>query len=224
MCARFASRVQGLGLAVTVLLAASSAAYATIIDVNSDLTNEWNNQTGTDTMIPADPSWTPIGVGYEWVSYATAQYPPAVVGNITLTGGNTAAPTAIFTKSFTLPDVVNTGSITIWADDTARVYLDGMLVIDANPTIGSHCVNAPVGCVPGTGYTFDVAPFDLGAGVHTLTLDAYQLLSGTPFGVMYTGQIDSEPRSPAVPEPASYLLMGLGLAGIAILIPRARRS
>jgi hypothetical protein len=69
--------------------------------------------------------------------------------------------------------------------------------------------------------TFNIAPMNLGAGTHTLEIDAYQFLGGSPFGVMYTGQIDSEPS--AVPEPGSYLLLGLGLAGMGILIPRSRR-
>jgi len=58
-----------------------------------------------------------------------------------------------------------------------------------------------------------------------LELDAYQFLGGSPFGVMYTATITETPSGgDSTPEPASYVLMGLGLVAIGILIPRARRA
>ncbi len=227
---------------VAIVAVCLPAAHAGIINVNSDLTNEANSQSGIDIAIPVSPSWQPNGIGYEWISYANTgcntfvaltgvcspgtDNPAAAVGNVTLAGGDPSAPTAIFYKDFTLPYDANTGTISVWADDTARVYLDTpggqILLTDANPNLGSNCANAPIGCVPGMDATFNITALNLTSGNYTLEVQAYQLIGGTPFGVMYTGQIDSSQS--AVPEPATYVLLGLGLAGLGILVPRAKRA
>jgi hypothetical protein len=151
--------------------------------------------------------------------------PPASSGNITLSDGPPSTPTAIFYNIFDLPaGDTFTGTLSVWADDTARVYLDGILLTDANPVPGGNCANAPIGCLPSTVGVFNISS-DLLAGENTLELDAYQFLGGSPFGVMYTGAITATPSGgDSAPEPASYVLMGLGLVAIGILIPRARRA
>jgi hypothetical protein len=229
----------GFSLAIGALLAAAPV-YAgtmsgTIVNVNSDLTNESNNITGTDVAIAdPDPAWAPAGSSASWISYSDTGFnaclpgssnPAPCAANTPVTG----APTAIFTKDFTLPNADNSGSITIWADDTAAVYLDGILLIPANASLDGHCASGPVGCLAVNGAVFNFPGPDtyidgmtlpvLGAGEHVLTVDAYQL-GGGPFGVLYAGSFDSQPAS-STPEPASYALLGLGLAGMGL---RARRK
>jgi hypothetical protein len=241
--------LSALGLVAPVLGVGISAAHASIIDVSSSTTDpgEFNSVTGgQDVFVSVSPAWAPAGVGYGWVSYASdtgcntfvaltgictpgVDNPAAVVGNITLTGdgGLPSAPTAVFFNDFVLPAGDSySGTLSVWADDTARVYMNGVLLIDANPVLGNNCAGAPIGCVSGMDATFNIASLNLvgGSAGNILEIDAYQLGGGSPFGVMYDAAIDAEPAGDPAPEPASYVLMGLGLVAIGILIPRARRA
>jgi hypothetical protein len=238
-------RIFGLVLAVLALGMGIPAAHASIIYVNSDAgPDEYNVENGgpqnPDVQITVTPAWVPNGMGYEWVSYAQTgcntfvaltgictpgvANPPASTGNITLSDGPPSTPTAIFFNNFVLPagDTFS-GTLSVWADDTARVYLDGILLTDANPIPGGNCAISPVGCLASTVGVFNIGA-DLLPGENTLELDAYQFLGGSPFGVMYTASITATPADSPTPEPASYVLMGLGLVAIGILIPRARRA
>jgi hypothetical protein len=241
-------RVFGFGLGVLALGVGIPAVRASIIDIDSNagsILNEYNMVNGIqnpDEAVTVSPSWAPIGMGYEWVSYAAtgcntfvvqtgictpgASNPAAATGNITLTGDDDlpSTPTAAFYNTFDLPaGETLTGSIDVWADDTARVYINGHLLIDANPNPGSNCASGPVGCLPNMDAILNLTPY-LTSGSNTLTIDAYQYLGGSPFGVMYDGSVTATLPSDPTPEPASYVLMGLGLVVIGILIPRARRA
>ncbi len=233
-----------ISTASLLLLAAMlcpAVATAGIIPLNSDLQNESNSITGANVQIkwlyPAtgsDPNtgWQPNGADYFWVSYADTGYPPNPAGDsgqppqnwpvnvpdpIVLPNPN--APTATFYEYFALPYDINTGSIRIWADDTARVHLNKKnnagdyelltLLMDANPNQGVYCAAGSIGCTPAAAGIFDLGSLHLAAGAYQLQLDAYQRSSG-PFGVLYSGSINSHP----VPEPSLMLL--LSISGIAI--------
>jgi hypothetical protein len=235
-------RIFGLALGVLLLGMGIPAAHASIIYVNSDAgPDEYNIANGgpqnPDVAITASPAWAPSGMGYEWVSYAATGCntfvvltgictpgvgnPVAATGTITLPDPST--PTAIFFNTFDLPSGDTfSGTLSVWADDTARVYLDGILLIDAIPVPGGNCAISPIGCLSTTVGVFNIGA-DLAPGENTLELDVYQFVGGSPFGLMYTGTITTTASGPT-PEPASYVLMGLGLVAIGILIPGARRA
>src|SRR5215469_15130060 len=161
---------------VLALVAGAPCASAGTVDIFST-TAGTNNQTGTDIAIPVTPAWAGAGPGYEWISYGNTgcnsfnpitgtctpgpQNPLGVTG--TITGPNPAAPTAVFYQTFTVTDSFDSGNLYVWADDTARVWLDpgtitggdgsgitgGTMLIEANPVLGPNCASGPIGCLPG---------------------------------------------------------------------------
>jgi hypothetical protein len=196
-----------------------------------------NNITGINSSVAVAPSWAvPTNSNYEWISYGATGCNVGA-GNLCPSGPNnpaattiTGTPTATFYQTFTLT-TASAGGLDVWADDTAGVWLDsgtvasgdgssgGTLLAAPNGDLGSHCASSPIGCTPGSDA---VIPLSLSAGTYTLVLDAYQLVGGTPFGVMYDGQLTS--TGGAAPEPASYMLMGLGLAGLSVCMRRRKLS
>ena len=111
----------------------------------------------------------------------------------------------------------------VWADDTARIILDGNVIKDPVFT-QSICSGQPIGCQPND---FQYFNYSLAAGTHTLGIDTYQVGSGTdtgsnPMGLLFTGSVNGQVT---VPEPTALLLTvlmaSLVFAGTSILRKRA---
>ena len=232
------SRTIWLTLLVSALTAGmpgwfGGAASAGTIDIWSLPNRGSNSVDGINVGVATTPAWyePSPGSGYEWISYGDTGCNFFVVSTNRCTPGPanpgattvTGAPTAIFYQTFTLTAGA-TGYLDVWADDTAGVWLDsgiittgngsgGTMLASPDGTLGANCAAGPVGCMPGNGAAI---PLDLTTGTYTLVFDTYQLVGASPFGLMYNGVL-------ATPEPASYMLMGLGLAGLGILARRRRR-
>lgn len=178
---------------------------------------QWNSVTGfgvPNLAIAAHPAWQPPQDPEKWVSFTDSGFRAIVLPNAGAfkSLGN---PTASFFVSFFLPNPINVGRITVWADDTAAVYLNDVpsspQLLYARNTSPSDdaCVQGAIGCAPGEG---GVVPLNgLSAGAHSLRIDAWQL-GGDTFGVLYTGEIESITSDEPTPEPgtAAYLLLAFG--------------
>jgi len=233
------SRTIWLGLLVSSLIAGiparfGGAALAGTVDIFSEAGIGSNNITGNNVAIPVSPVWAvPASSQYEWISYgetgcdifnpSTGLCTPGPQGP----PGTTIAegPTATFYQTFLISDPYDSGNLYVWADDTAGVWLDPGTVTSGNGDIsgatlewapdgslGPNCANAPISCIPGGDA---VIPLNLTTGTYTLVIDAYDLqtwVSSSLFGVMYDGVLTN------TPEPASYTVMGLGLAGLGALL------
>jgi PEP-CTERM motif len=151
---------------------------------------------------PAHPAGSPA----VWVSYNETGY-----GGTTLAPWDFTNPIMTITETF-LAGTGSTLHLDVWADDTARIRIDGTEVFAPNFS-QNICADGAIGCEPGElgtiAYTFT------SLGVHTVALDVYQIGTGTtpsanPFGFLYTGEVNTSP----VPEPATYLLFATGLLGL----------
>jgi hypothetical protein len=127
-----------------------------------------------------------------------------------------------FSTSFNAGGGLYTGSISLLADDTAEVLLNGQ-VIQGFTSLGSdaHCADTGVNCrtttvIPISGITLD-------NGSNTLTFVVEQagiLATGDPSGMNFAASL----AGVVAPEPSSLGLLATGLLGLATFNIRRRTA
>jgi len=176
---------------------------------------------GTAVVAVTNPGgWANAIAGSEWVSNNAISGP---------SGTDYFDPYGYYTytETFTVTGEakIASGSLSVMADDTATILLNGTVLADYESTSDdSHCANTvPVGqgisC--GGGYTISLAGLNLVHGVNTLTIVDLQAGTGgqgDAAGIDYSGIITT------APEPGTSALLGSGLLGLLFLARRHVKS
>lgn len=153
--------------------------------------------------------WTnPLGSS-SWVSYNPNTAP----------GGSVVAPNGSYLYYTTFVDNTpgtSNGTVTVMADDTTSIYLNGTLITAAAaPTAAANCTAGTPNCKVPT--TYSLSGFVSGTNVLAFVVDQD---FGSATGLDFVGAVNTA----ATPEPSSLLLMGTGLLSGGGALLRRRRA
>lgn len=186
-------------------LCLSVALPAVTLNFGSDLVNETNSITTANVAIQPHSAWASMAP-WHWISYANTGTGPGAVSPRNSPGP--ARPAASFFEF--LPETAYFVRLTVFADDTAAVYLidqdhpSGLLLAPPNWRQDGACAAGPIGCQPGEGLLLEFAVNRFGPAL--LRFDVFQRGNG-PFGLLYGGQVDVV----HTPEEVTILLVAGGL-------------
>jgi hypothetical protein len=223
-----------LSALAAVLVASATFASADTIQLGSYATGQTNSAvsntaanyagysavtttplSGVGTSFLLDPStvWLAPIANSTYVGFAANAGP---VGTV-----NPAFGYYTFNTTFTANGLYS-GTISILADDTTSVYLDGVMIVPFGALGGnSHCADNTPTCTILS--TFNIGTTAL-TGTNTLSFVVRQAGAGPAGGTGDPSGLDFHATLTSVPEPSTLLMLGTGLMGSAGALLRRMRS
>jgi hypothetical protein len=173
--------------------------------LHSSATNTTNNSGSATQNITSHPAWAAALPGSNWISFANTGN-PSTSGFITLPNGTNA----IFSQTFDLSGTITAATVSVLADDTTSVVVNGVTVYAA-ALGGSYptCSSVQIGCLTNTEGTLNIAPY-LVDGSNTISFDVYQE-NGSSYGLDYAGSVTT------TPEPGLLVMLSWGLLGLGFM-------
>jgi len=190
-----------------IMIASGCLLAAKADDVTLVSSASTSNNSGSATQVIApNPQWAAALPGSSWISNAPTG-DPSGAGYVVVPDGTAYT----FTETFNLNNFngYETGSISVLADDTTNVVINGTQIYAANLG-GSYptCSSVPIGCLTSTEATIDLTPYAglFTSGVNTISFTVYQE-NAVSYGLDYAGMVST-------PEPGTLALLGSGLLGV----------
>jgi hypothetical protein len=166
-----------------------------------------NGSSSTFNISPGSTWHAPIGTS-SWVSFNASTGPTS----------SYVAPngTYVYNTTFNFPSADYSGTLTVLADDTVAIYLNGNLILQSAGPMGpgnsyAMCSDVAPNCL--TPLTFNFTGFT--AGINDLTFDVNQV-NLVNEGLDFSGSVSDS----AVPEPLPLVLFGTGLIGLVAISRR----
>ena len=193
------------------------ASRGTTLQLVSSAATTTNNSGNATVDITKNPAWASPLAGSSWVSTASTGNPSAP-GYVVFPNGTNI----LFAQSFFLDGLVDSASLSVLADDTASVFVNGTQIFAASTGPSNiSCAGTAIGCLVSTTKTFgkaDLTPYlNIGAA-NTIQFRVFQI-AGSSFGLDYAGQITTLSGSDqitATPEPGTLALLGIAFGGLAV--------